>query len=91
MVCIAFSAGISCSQRAVPIATRAEMTFDEMKPKRQAITDTGMQRYEDRNRKGLGGPRRHQMCGTAFSVMDWLSDAECTKFSSFGPGALNQR
>lgn len=66
------------------VAIRAAMTFDEMTAERQAITDLGMQRYHTGDRTGLGGPRGHQMCGTAFSVLDWLTDAECTRFHHLG-------
>ncbi|MHC5194740.1 hypothetical protein ACYSUW_13395 [Pseudomonas frederiksbergensis] len=66
------------------IAIRAVMTFEEMSAERQAITDTGMQRYEAGDRTGLGGPRGHQDCGTPFSVFDWLTDAELERFHQLG-------
>jgi alkanesulfonate monooxygenase SsuD/methylene tetrahydromethanopterin reductase-like flavin-dependent oxidoreductase (luciferase family) len=75
--------GDTCDERAAT-AIRSEMTFDEMRAERQLITDTGMRRYQDGDRTGLGGARGHQMCGTPFSVMDWLSDAECARFHHLG-------
>lgn len=71
------------SERAAMVI-RAEMTFDEISAERQVISDIGMQRYNDGDRTGLGGPRGHQGCGTAFSVLDWLTDAECERFHHLG-------
>jgi len=72
------------SDEQIVAAIRSSMTFEEMGIERQQLTDRGMQRYRDGDRTGLGGPRGHQGCGTAFFVLDWFTDEELKRFHVLG-------
>jgi hypothetical protein len=65
-------------------AIRASMTLEEISAERQLLTDRGNQRYHDGDRTGLGGPRGHQGCGSAFFVFDWMTDDEVARFHALG-------
>lgn len=65
-------------------AVRIVMTNEEIVVERQTLTDRGMNRFEMGERTGLGGARGHQGCGTAFSVLDWLTDEELHRFHILG-------
>lgn len=65
-------------------AIRASMTLEEISAERQRLTDRGNQRHHDGDRIGLGGPRGHQGCGSAFFVFDWMTDEEVDRFHALG-------
>ncbi|KZN20470.1 MULTISPECIES: hypothetical protein [Pseudomonas] len=78
-------AGMNCTASECEVAAiRSSMTEEQISAERQLLTDRGMHRYDTGDRTGLGGPRGHQGCGSAFFVLDWFTDDELARFHHLG-------